>query len=286
MIKSLSAIGAQSEKWYNDGMARAGNWMEEYWERGFVTHRGVFPKDEIESLSKGFDEILAKGQGFTETTKQGLAEFRVVPINGKPTMKFAKWAASTHEGLDRIRSSPRLLSLVTALLGPDLRQITNQMHYKNPGDGVSFQMHQDCTFRKPDAAYRDLYGGFLQTAIAVDPSTVENGCLQLVPGSHKDRKALLEGGYEGWESNGANQKVLERFAPAENALMEPGDVLIWNPFTIHGSQPNRSARSRRVYINGFARTRDCDHGVVAAAGGKAVPLAWGPDTRWDVVEER
>ena len=160
------------------------------------------------------------------------------------------------------------------------------MHYKNPGDGVSFQMHQDCTFRKPDAAYRDLYGGFLQTAIAVDPSTVENGCLQLVPYSHKEKKPLLEGGYEGWESNDSNRRALARLAPAENALMDPGDVLIWNPFTIHGSQPNRSPRSRRVYINGFARTRDCDHGVHATVAGAAVPLHWGPETRWDVVEER
>jgi ectoine hydroxylase-related dioxygenase (phytanoyl-CoA dioxygenase family) len=68
--------------------------------------------------------------------------------------------------------------------------------------------------------------------------------------------------------------------------MDPGDVLMWNPFTIHGSQPNRSTRSRRVYINGFARSKDCDHGVDVTVGGKVVPLAWGPETRWDVVEER
>jgi hypothetical protein len=273
-------------KWYNDGMARADVWIEEYWEQGFAFVRGVFPRNETEALSRCFDEILALGRGLTETTKQGLAEFRVVPINGKPTLKFAKWASAAHEGLNRFRTSPRLLSLVQSVLGPDLRQITNQMHYKNPGDGVSFQMHQDCTFRKPDAAYRDLYGGFLQTAIAVDPSTAENGCLQVVPGSHKDRKALLSGGYEGWEANGGNQKVLERFAPAVDALMDPGDVLFWNPFTIHGSQPNRSARSRRVYINGFARAQDCDHGVRVTVDGKVVPLEWGPETRWDIVEER
>jgi hypothetical protein len=267
-------------------MARAEAWIEEYWERGFARIPGAFPRSDIDELAAYFDEILALGTGLQKTTKQGLAEFRVVPIDGKPTLKFAKWASSLHAGLNRFRSSPRLLEPVMALLGPDLRQITNQMHYKNPGDGVSFQMHQDCTFRKPDAAYRDLYGGFLQAAIAVDPSTVENGCLQLVPGSHKERKALLSGGYEGWEANGENQKTLERLAPAVDALMDPGDLLVWNPFTIHGSQPNRSARSRRVYINGFARTRDSDHGVIATAGGKPVPLAWGPETHWDVVEER
>jgi hypothetical protein len=247
---------------------------------------GVFPAAEIAELSACFDTVLALGQGLTETAKNGLAEFRVVPIAGKPTLKFAKWAASQNAGLDRFRQSPRLLAIAMGLLGPDLRQITNQMHYKNPGDGVSFQFHQDCTFRKPDAAYRNLARSFLQIAIAVDPSTQENGCLQFVPGSHLQAKPLLAGGYEGWDANGGNREVLSRFPEPVNGLMDPGDVMVWSAFTIHGSQTNRSDRPRRVYINGFARAADCDHGVVATLGGRPVPLAWGPDTRWDAVEER
>jgi hypothetical protein len=267
-------------------MSQEMSWTKDYWEKGFAIIPRVFPASEIAELASYFDEILAMGAGLEKTTKQGLAEFRVVPISGKPTLKFAKWASSVHAGLTRFRTSPRLLSLVMPLLGPDLRQITNQMHWKNPGDGVSFQMHQDCAFRKPDAAYRDLYRCFLQTGIAVDEATEENGCLQLVPTSHLEKKALLEGGYEGWEANGNNQKVLERLPPAENGLMKPGDVLIWNPYTIHGSQPNRSARSRRVYINGFARAADCDNGVMVTEAGKPLALQWGPNTHWDIVEER
>ena len=56
--------------------------------------------------------------------------------------------------------------------------------------------------------------------------------------------------------------------------------------TYHGSEPNRSSNSRRLYINGFARAADCDHGIRVTEGGKVLPLQWGPDTRWDVVEER
>jgi ectoine hydroxylase-related dioxygenase (phytanoyl-CoA dioxygenase family) len=108
----------------------------------------------------------------------------------------------------------------------------------------------------------------------------------MVPYSHREKRSLLEGGYEGWEGNAANRKVLDALPPAEPGLMDPGDVMIWNPFTIHGSQANRSARSRRVYINGFARTRDADHGVDATVDGRVAPLRWGPETRWDVVEER
>lgn len=261
-------------------------WIDAYWEQGFAHIPAVFPASEIKELAGYFDEVRAMGEGLTEVTKRGLAEFRVIPIQGRPTLKFAKWASSAHAGLDKFRTSPRLLAVAMALLGPNLRQITNQMHYKNPGDGVSFQFHQDCTFRKPDAAYRNLLKSFCQIAIAVDESTVENGCLQFIPGSHKEKRALLEGGYEGWESNGGNAAMLSRFPAPVDGLMEPGDLMIWSAFTIHGSQPNRSSRSRRVYINGFARAEDCDHGVRVTEEGRTVALSYGPETRWDVVEER
>jgi len=264
----------------------APGWIERYWEDGFAIVRGVFAPARMAELGRYFDEILERAVGMREIAREGLTEFRVVPIDGVPTLKFVKWAAAIHLGLDRFRRSPELLSLACALLGSDLRQITNQMHWKNRGDEVSFQMHQDCTFRKPDAAYRNLFRSFMQTAIAVDPCREANGCLLFVPGSHRETKALLTGGYEGWEGNAANRQVLERFPAPVPALLEPGDVTIWNPYTIHGSRPNRSRDSRRLYINGFARASDCDHGVPATAGGRVLPLTWGPETRWDVVEDR
>ena len=261
-------------------------WVDRYWEDGFAFVRGVFSRPQVAELGGYFDDILAQAAGLREVTRRGLAEFRVVPIGGLPTLKFAKWAASLHSGLDHFRTSPELLSLAFAVLGPDLRQITNQMHWKNPADEVSFQMHQDCTFRKPDAAYRNLSRSFMQTAIAVDACTAANGCLQFVPGSHREAKQLLTGGYEGWEGNAANRSVLERFPEPVLAAMEPGDVAIWNAYTIHGSQPNRTRHSRRLYINGFARAADCDHGVRVTESGKPLPLTWGPETRWDVVEDK
>ena len=91
------------------------SWIERYWEDGFAVIRGVFPAAEINELGRYFDEVLASAAGMREVTKRGLAEFRVVPIAGVPTLKFAKWAAAFHTGLDRFRTSPRLLSIAAAL---------------------------------------------------------------------------------------------------------------------------------------------------------------------------
>src|ERR1700687_1191851 len=209
---------------YNVSMLDSG-WIDRYWENGFAVIRGLFPRWMMSELGRYFDEVFASAAGMAQVTKRGLAEFRVLPIAGVPTLKFVKWAASFHAGLDRFRTSPELLPVAFALLGPDLRQITNQMHWKNPGDDVSFQMHQDCTFRKPDAAYRNLFRSFIQTAIAVDACAEANGCIQFVPQSHRAATALVPGGYEGWEGNAANRAVLDRFPPAVPALLDPGDVV-------------------------------------------------------------
>ncbi len=261
------------------------SWISEYWSQGFTLVRGVFGSEDVRILQAAFEDVLKKAQSFQKTTKEGLTEYRVVPIQGKPVFKFAKWASASYTTLNAYRTDPRLMHFARTLLGDDLRQITNQMHYKNPGDGVSFQFHQDCTFRKPDSAYRNLFRSFVQIGIAVDASTSENGCLRFIPASHRSGDLGL-GGYEGEEADALNASILAPFGAPIEALMEPGDLVLWNAYTVHGSQPNRSAHARRVYINGFAKTVDCDHGIETLRKKEIMPLRWGQETLWDHVEER
>ena len=139
----------------------------------------------------------------------------------------------------------------------------------------------------------------MATVLPLLPGTEKKGDFKVISSGARDAhfrtlaKKIKDAGIAshviirlGWEANGGNQAVLSRFPPPVNGVMEPGDLMVWSAYTIHGSRPNRSARPRRVYINGFARAADCDHGVWAARDGRAVPLRFGPETRWDAVEER
>ena len=72
------------------------------------------------------------------------------------------------------------------LIGRNLKQIANQVTWKTPGsDGADLRFHQDARFRRPAAAFRQLGTSYVQTFVAVDPHTVENGCLKIYPGSHR-----------------------------------------------------------------------------------------------------
>ena len=94
---------------YTDAVSQPA-WIDEYWERGFVRVPAVFPAGEIAELAGYFDEILERATGLKAIAKQGLTEFRVVPIEGRPTLKFAKWASASHAGLNAFRTSPVSLS--------------------------------------------------------------------------------------------------------------------------------------------------------------------------------
>jgi hypothetical protein len=61
-------------------------------------------------------------------------------------------------------------------------------------------------------------------------------------------------------------------ANAVPLLMEPGDLGLWNLYTVHGSATNRSPRDRRVYINGYVEANKCDRGEWSFRNGRPCKL--------------
>ena len=100
----------------------------------------------------------------------------------------------------------------------------------------------------------------------MDEANAANGCLHVVPGSHRlgnlKVKRYAKGSVEA-------QLDVSSAVPCE-AL--PGDVLMFTSYTVHGSSPNTTDRPRRSYINGFVRASACDVGRWAFLDGKPVPI--------------
>jgi ectoine hydroxylase-related dioxygenase (phytanoyl-CoA dioxygenase family) len=131
-----------------------------------------------------------------------------------------------------------------------MNQLINQAHFKLPGDGVDFPWHQDSTHRRygrgewVDANGR---GSYVQTVIAVDDITPDNGPLEFIPGSCRLGHVEPPAGQEG-----RLPEHLVDPASAVAATMPAGSVLLFGPYTFHRSRPNESTTPRRVFINGFA----------------------------------
>ncbi len=106
----------------------------------------------------------------------------------------------------------------------------------------------------------------MQTIIGVDEATVANGCLHIVPGSHKLGNLKVKRYAQG--------QVEEQVDVSQAVALEasPGDVVMFTSYTVHGSKPNTTDQPRRSYINGYVRVSACDVGKWAFLDGKAVPV--------------
>ena len=146
--------------------------------------------------------------------------------------------------------SPELTNMASQILGSsELMQLINQVHYKFPGDEVQFEWHQDSRHRRYGThEWTDVngLGSFVETITAIDAMTLDNGPIRVIPGSH----------LSGHLPVGSDGKTLPSSSidcdSAIPALLNPGDVLLLGPYTIHGSAPNHSRTSRRIFLNGFA----------------------------------
>jgi ectoine hydroxylase-related dioxygenase (phytanoyl-CoA dioxygenase family) len=257
-------------------------------ERGYTIVRSVFTPDEIGELAAASDRIYARAirpesepeDGAPEVAGHPEVRFRTVedPRLGR-ICRIATWPAHLDPVLARVRIDRRMLAILEPLIGPSLKQITSQLHWKPAGaERVEFGFHQDIRFRRPLAAYRNAERSFVQTAIAVDPHRRDSGAIRLYPKSHRLGDLALGG--EGPVLDQALSEAdlaVRGLDPAElvNIELDPGDVALWGLFTVHGSGVNRANHSRRVYINGYVTAEDCDLGTWAFHEGRPCPLTSG-----------
>ena len=186
------------------------------------------------------------------------------------------WISPYFEGLRRAEPYRRLLA---PFLGEDIKQVAQQIHWKPPGaERTGFRFHQDLRFRERRDAFRDVMTSYITTGLTIDPATRENGCLRVIPGSH--RLGYLGLSDDGPLMKGSTEHSTLRAAGLDpgaivNLELEPGDLAIWSLMTVHGSDANRSAKDRAFLLASYVNAANSDRGEWAFRGGESVPL--GPE---------
>jgi phytanoyl-CoA hydroxylase len=141
--------------------------------------------------------------------------------------------------------APRMMAILDQLIGPGARLIQDMALMKPPFRGAEKPWHQD-------NAYFDWtpLDGVLGVWIALDPATVENGCMQIAPGSHRAGPAPH---YHVRDCQLVDQT--SRAARAEVVPLGPGGALFFSALLHHGTPPNRSPDRRRALQFHFAAAR-------------------------------
>ena len=199
--------------------------VEAYKRDGYIGAIDVLEEPSVSRYRRAFDGVEDRVD--KETAQIGLIDYHFED-------KFI-WEIATH---------PTILDTIEALIGPNVLLLATHFFNKyGEGDDaeVFVAWHQDVTFwgLDPPMAITAWY--------AVDDSNVDNGCMQVVPGTHVS--GVLEHGKAEQTGNllSINQEVnltSEQAASAVDLPLRAGQVSIHDGTLIHGSLPNRSDRRR------------------------------------------
>jgi Phytanoyl-CoA dioxygenase (PhyH) len=252
------------------------DYVQHFHEHGYAVVRGAFRPHEVRELADAFDRLYAAGLRHGASYRDHNVLFRVSqdPSLG-PIVRMLQWPAYIDDVLARYRIDRRMHRVLAPLLGNDLKQIINQMHWKPPGaSNVEFGYHQDIRSRRPRGAYRAAARSYVQTGIAIDPHRPDNGAMTVLPGSH--RLGELNLGEGPVMERPLDDADLERLGldPANKVdlVLEPGDLALWHLYLVHGSGANTSSDDRRFLINGYVIADNCDRGEWAFRNGTPCPL--------------
>jgi len=140
---------------------------------------------------------------------------------------------------DLTLSAP-VLDAVERVIGPDILVWSAGFFLKDAGDGKYVSWHQDST-------YWGLEPPDIVTAwIALTPSTLESGCMRVVPGSHDWGQLAHADGFANGNMLSRGQEVQVDIGEAQthDVVLQPGEMSLHHVRIVHGSQANRSAQPR------------------------------------------
>ena len=140
-----------------------------------------------------------------------------------------------------IVQSARMVHAMEAMLDGEVYHYHHKVSAKKPFEGGAWEWHQDYGYWYNNGC---LFPYMASCYIAIDPATKQNGCMQLISGSH--HMGRIEHGTAG-EQTGANMERVEAaLARLElvYAEMAPGDALFFHSNTLHRSDQNRSPDPR------------------------------------------
>jgi ectoine hydroxylase-related dioxygenase (phytanoyl-CoA dioxygenase family) len=189
-------------------------------EQGYVIFRDVLDQDLIAEARDHLDWLMKKHP-----------DLRPERLNYSLVPNDPFWV--------RLVSDDRLLDIAEQFIGPNIGLFASHYIAKPPKEGLPVLWHQDGSYWPLDPME------VVTLWLAVDPSVPENGCMRVIPGTHKltlheneDRPEIAS-----VLGSGMDETKVDR-EHAVDIELQPGDVSVHHPNIIHGSEGNTSDMRR------------------------------------------
>ena len=217
--------------------------IEYYRTKGYIAVEDVISQTELDELDRVVEEFVEAPRAVTANDPVYILEDGHSAAT--PRLARIQSPSKQHAVFERMSRHSAILDCVEALIGPDIRFQGEKLNLKIGDGGSAVEWHQDFAF------YPHTHDAMLAVGVALDDCAVDNGCLLMIPGSH--REPMLDhhqdDQFVGAIQPSRGEADLPRAEPVE---IKAGGISIHHVRTLHGSAPNRSARPRRLLLLQYA----------------------------------
>ncbi|HQX60825.1 MAG TPA: phytanoyl-CoA dioxygenase family protein [Burkholderiaceae bacterium] len=242
----------------------------QYREQGYLIAPLRLSTERVPQLRASLERLIAANPN---VRPEKLVSAHVVGKNGAPN---AEGVRGSQDFLDLARD-PEILDLVEQVIGPDIILWGCHVFCKPAGDGHETPWHQDGHYWP----IRPLDN--CTVWVALDPSTRDNGCLRVIPGSHAARQCqphLLEDRSD-LVLNLRTDDTTFDVSTAVDLELQPGQMSMHDVYMIHGARVNHSTQRRTgVALRYMPGTSVFERNLNPVDGKSGVPVAFASRPLW------
>jgi ectoine hydroxylase-related dioxygenase (phytanoyl-CoA dioxygenase family) len=238
--------------------------VAKYHRDGYIIVRNFLSRAEVDKL-------------YGIATDDGMLRQHAFDLNdqsGKKT-KLTLWYKPGNDAYGLLTRSRRMVENVNLLLDDDsaICHFHSKLMQKEPKVGGAWEWHQDYGYwYKNEFLFPDE---MISVMIGITQANKENGCLQVIKGSHK--MGRIEHGFAG-EQVGASQHYVDLVLKTNELVyveLEPGDALFFHSNLLHRSEANLSDRPRWSLISVYNRSHNVPYNEPSQSS--TVPIDVVPD---------
>ena len=210
---------------------------EFYNDQGYLVLPGHLSQHLIDQAHQEIDRLSRHASTLTQS--DDLIDVEESHTREDPRIRRIKRPDLQSEYFNSLMRSDDILGVARDLIGPSIRMHTTKLNMKKAEFGAPVQWHQDFAF------YPHTNDDVLAIGIVFDEIDLENGPLQVFPGSHKG--PILDHHYEGIFTGSVDLSSAGLDIRDAISLTGPaGTVTIHHARTLHGSALNTSSRDRQM----------------------------------------
>ncbi|XP_065648251.1 probable alpha-ketoglutarate-dependent hypophosphite dioxygenase isoform X2 [Hydra vulgaris] len=210
--------------------------VEQYREEGYTVVKNLLSEEELKQTRVALDELKERSiKSFQAGEKSDIYEVER-GADGKQILNRIRFPCELHETFYNLQRHDKILDCVEDLIGPSFRYIAqDKLNLKPACTGAAVRWHQDWAF------FPHTNDSVLTASILLHDTTRSNGCLQIVPGTHKG--PILSHYFNNTFANVITDK---KFKPNNLVYLEApaGSLTLHNARVVHGSAKNTSNQPR------------------------------------------